>query len=258
MTKSGWITCKNERGRKIHESRKHKNAVPPDSDNHVLGMANEQDFQYRLADKAVRTKKMKKAQAGKPCVMCLFHCGIKTLENVFIFKYLGTMFAADGMQIHDINRRIALAKTRCGQLRHIFASPIPSTHLKLRLYDAAVCSIFTYGCETWDLTPAVMRKINGANSVMLSHITGKSIRAEARPQTTSLNLLRKIRFRRFRWLGHILRTPTHRLIHKALAVQLRMRSPGNLFLDAPHFRDLQELREKAQDPLLTYMHVLNS
>ena len=128
-----------------------------------------------------------------------------------------------------------MAKTRCGQLRHIFASPFISLRLKLRLYDAAVYSIFTYGCETWDLSVEVMRTINGANSVMLSHITGKSAREEARPQTTSMNLVRKMRFRRFRWLGHILRSPAHRLIHVALAVQLEMGFPGNLFLDAPTY-----------------------
>ena len=174
-------------------------------------------------------------------------CSGKNLENVFIFKYLGTLFAADGQQQYDVKRRIALAMSRCGKLRHIFASPVITLNLKLRLYSAAVCSIFTYGCETWDLSDKTMRQINGANSKMLSHITNRSIKTEARPQTTSLNLVRKIRIRRYRWLGHILRTPTTRLIHVALEAQLQQRSPGNLFLDAPPFRDLDDLRNLAKD-----------
>ena len=93
----------------------------------------------------------------------MFCCG-KALENVFVFKYLGTLFTADGRQQHDIKKRIVLVMSRCGRLRHIFNSPVISLHLKLRLYAAAVCSVFTYGCETWDLTEKVMRTINGANS----------------------------------------------------------------------------------------------
>ena len=54
-------------------------------------------------------------------------------------------------------------------------APKLSVGLKLHLYKAAVCSILTYGCETWRLTPSVMRRINGANSKMLARFTGKTI-----------------------------------------------------------------------------------
>ena len=118
----------------------------------VLAKERVQDFQHRLADYTVQVKKMTKAQAGREPVFC----SGEELENVFVFKYLGTLFAADGRQQYDIKRRIALAMSRCGRLRHIFSSPFITLHLKLRLYDAAVCSIFTYGCETWNLTEKVM------------------------------------------------------------------------------------------------------
>ena len=48
-----------------------------------------------------------------------------------------------------------------------------------------------------------------------------------------------------RWLGHILRSPKDRLIHEALQVQLELNSPGNLFLDAPNFSDMDDLRRQA-------------
>ena len=140
-----------------------------------------------------------------------------------------------------------MAMSRCGKLKHIFASPLLSLSLKIRLYKAAVCSVFTYGCETWDLNEKTMRMINGANSRMLSHITGNSARSEARPQTTTFNLVQAIRIRRYRWLGHILRSPKNRLIHRALAIQLEINSPGNLFLDAPAFSNMDHLREQAMD-----------
>ena len=232
-----------DRGRKIHEGRMHKFQIPEEPEKHVLGKERNQNFTHSLADSAVKLSKMKAAQKHRNLVQC----SGGDLENVFLFKYLGTIFAADGQQDHDINRRIALALSRCGTLRHIFASTYLSRQLKLRLYKAAVCSIFTYGCETWDLSEQTMKKINGANSRMLSHITGRSARIEASSKTTSMNLVRQIRIRRFRWLGHILRTPTDRLIHVALEAQLLQDSPGNLFLDAPPFKDLDDLREQARD-----------
>ena len=134
--------------------------------------------------------KMKRAQQDRSPVVCVGQEPCQELENVFIFKYLGTLFVADDRQCYDIKRRIALTMSRCGSLRHIFASPVISHHLKMRLYRTAICSIFFYGCETWDLSEKTMSQLNGSNSKMISHITGNSPQHEVRPQTTSLNLVR--------------------------------------------------------------------
>ena len=164
-----------------------------------------QSFKGSLADKAVQVKKLAKLQKQRPVV----RCEGEELQNVFKFKYLGTIFAADGKHCYDIEARIAKAQVRCGQLRNIFNSPNLSTSIKLRLYIASVCSLLTYGSEIWTLNEQVMRKLRGVNSRLLSHITGRSYRDEARPSTTSFDLVRSIRIRRFRWLGHILRLDRH-------------------------------------------------
>ena len=96
---------KTERGRKIHESRMHKQRMPSTHpEEHALGIARQQqDFAHRLTDSAVQVNKMKKAQQQRPPIFC----SGQALENVSIFKYLGTLFATDGRQIYDIKRRIA-------------------------------------------------------------------------------------------------------------------------------------------------------
>ena len=64
------MPCKNELGRKIHEARAHKNAVPPENpDDHVLAEVRKQVFTHRLADEAVKLDKLKKAQKLRPKVM---------------------------------------------------------------------------------------------------------------------------------------------------------------------------------------------
>ena len=82
---------------------------------------------------------MAKANKAKPNATCEG----APLKNVFLFKYLGSIFAADGDHKYDLRRRIGLAMSRCGALRHIFDSSIPM-QLKLKLYKVAVTSLLTY------------------------------------------------------------------------------------------------------------------
>ena len=159
----------------------------------------------------------------------------------------GSSFTADGDKLHDVKARAAMAAQRWGTLRHVFNSPHLSLTLKLRLYSAAVCSVLMYGCESWFLTTDVLRAINGANSRLLSRFTGKTVQQEARPNTTSLNLIRRIRKLRLRWLGQILRSGNHRLIFKAVEAQHKFGMTGGLLMNAPPFVNVQDLIPLAND-----------
>ena len=75
------LPCKSQRGVKIHQVRTHKAAKP-------------QAFEGRLTDKPVQVSKLIDLQKSRPAV----HCGEQILENVFKFQYLGTVFAANGLQ----------------------------------------------------------------------------------------------------------------------------------------------------------------
>ena len=152
------LSCSTARGIKIHQTRAHKEEKM-------------QNFNGSLADDAVRTCKLVQQQDSRPAIMCE---GVQ-IKNVFRSKYLGSIFAADADQIRDIKSRIAQAFTRCGKMKHILDAERLSKDLKIRLYKAAVCSVLTYGCESWRLTPAVMRKINGVNSKMLTRFTDLTI-----------------------------------------------------------------------------------
>ena len=160
-------------------------------------------------------------------------CEGEILENVYRFKYLGSVFSADSRHSHDVKARIAQAFTRCGKLRHVFDANNLRIKLKLRLYQAAICSILTYDCETWSLTPKVMRQLNGVNSKILSRFTHKSIPQEARSATCSYNLVRAICQRRLKWLGHILRAGPSTLSYKSIEEQSRLGLPGNILMDSP-------------------------
>ena len=91
----------------------------------------------------------------------------------------------------------------------------------------------TYGSEAWHINEEVRREINGANSRMVSVITGKSQKEEATEATCTFNLVRAIRARRLQWLGHILRLDEDRLLFKAVQHMYSHRSEGDLLMDAP-------------------------
>ena len=64
----------------------------------------------------------------------------------------------------------------------------------------------------------------------------------------TLDLVKKIRQRHLRWLGHLLRVGEHRLTYHSLQVQLQMqRRVDNLFMDDPPFDNLKDLSDLTQD-----------
>ena len=204
------------------------------------------DKPYKPAAAAVakaRTKKREEEQ--KQYQVVKWHEA--QAANTWIFKYLGAMFQADGRQTADIERRIAMARQRHGKMRHLWRVKKLHINLRIRLYVASVCSILTYGSEAWTLTPEACRRLNGANSRMLSIITGKSQHEEASESTRTVDLVRWIRARRLQWLGHILRMDDSRLIKKA--VQHLFEEPaqvGDFLMDAPQASSWDELCERAK------------
>ena len=89
--------------------------------------------------------------------------------------------------------------------------------------------------------------INGVNSSMLSRITGRHVREEARATTTSYDILLHIRRMRLRWLEKILRSNQNNLTFKTIELQVLINTPGNILEDAPAFTDTQDLVTKAMD-----------
>ena len=55
-----------------------------------------------------------------------------------------------------------------------------------------------YGSEAWRLTPAVKRALNGANSKMVSVITGRTIKEEEQQDGKTYDVVAGIRATRLR------------------------------------------------------------
>ena len=66
---------------------------------------------------------------------------------------------------------------------------------------------------------------------MLARFTRKSIPQEARAASTTFDLVRHLRIRRLKWLGHILRAGPDRITYQVIEEQRRLALPVNLLMD---------------------------
>ena len=57
--------------------------------------------------------------------------GAEPAANCWQFKYLGAIFTADGSQMTDVRRRIAMAQSRHGKMRHVWKSKLLHPRLKM-------------------------------------------------------------------------------------------------------------------------------
>ena len=140
----------------------------------------------------------------------------------------------------DVRRRIAMATQRFGKLRHLWSDGNLHINLRMRLYKSCVCSILTYGSEAWKITKTVAAALNGANSKMVSAITGKTVHEEASKGKT-FDIVVWIRARRLQWLGHILRLNKERQIKHAVFEMYKNPTQGDLLMDAPTTSSWKEL-----------------
>ena len=116
---------------------------------------------------------------------------------------------------------------------------------KLRLYSAAVISIVSFGFETWEMPQKLEDSLRGWNARCLATITGREISQEHRHPT--FDLIAKLRARRLKWTGQILRLePEDSLVHQVLvAAAMHDLAAGNsrrsLLMDAEDYTTAEEL-----------------
>ena len=209
-------TFEKERGLKIHRSRWCRPEGPPRS------------RKGTLADKAVKKQKRKQQAAEMPRVSIE---GVE-LENVLYFDYLGCRVSGDGDDSADMYQRMNIATDRFSGLNHIWQDNRLAQHVRLDLYNKSVCTVFAHGSEAWTLEPPILRAVNGFNSRCLHRITKRSYQHEA--TEPSFNIVKALRQRRLRYLGHIMRMPTDRLVRQtvaAIAGNGPPYPPGSILMD---------------------------
>ena len=134
------------------------------------------------------------------------------------------MIAAYGPRRTNVRHRLEIAQSAISSLSHLWADHRLSRTTKLRLYRVCVCSSLT---QCWWPGPSIE-----FNSRCLHVMTGEHYRETA--TTPAYDLVLAVRRRRLRYLGHVLRMPSERMVRCALMALVTDTShypSGSLFSD---------------------------
>ena len=163
----------------------------------------------------------------------------KERDNVWLMKWLGQHFRADGEQEEAVQLQCDTMYRKFHELRHILTDSNTLLRWRLQHYVTGVLSTALHNVGAWLLDMRTQRKLNGVNSKLMAKMTRRSIRQEAKEPT--LCAVQWVRAKRARWLGHILREDELSLVKKAVLRAYTRGERGTLMEEAPPHRSIEHL-----------------
>ena len=133
------------------------------------------------------------------------------LEQVHRYKYLGSLITRDGRCVEEVKTRIAIAKNAFNKIKHIVINRSLSISLRKRFINSYVWSTMLYGCEAWTLNKDMTNKLEAAEMWFFRRMLKISWMDRVRNDEVlhrvgaKRELLKSIRQRQLRFLGHVMR-----------------------------------------------------
>ena len=105
-----------------------------------------------------------------------FHLEDVKLECVYEFVYLGDMLNdADGVE-QAVATRVRAACMKFRELGGILCTRGASLRMNSDVYKACVCSVLTYGAETWVMKAGLFQRLRATARRMLRMICGVTLK----------------------------------------------------------------------------------
>ena len=137
--------------------------------------------------------------------------GGEVLGQVERYKYLGSIVTQDGRCVEEIKTRVAIAKNAFNKIQTLMTNRSISLSLRKRFMKAYVWSTLMYGCEAWTITKEMERKIEATElwlcrrMLKISWTERVSNERVLQRAGAGREMVKKIRQRQLRFLGHVMR-----------------------------------------------------
>ena len=133
------------------------------------------------------------------------------IKEVVTFTYLGATVTNTGGASEDIQIRIGKARQSYHRLSNIWRSGVLGRKTKLKIFQACVISVLLYGCTTWKMTEGDEHRIDAFVHRCLRRILRvywpmRISNEEIRRRAGMRKVSELIRIRRWRFIGHVLRS----------------------------------------------------
>ena len=128
---------------------------------HQLNTVNEEDLKTGLKIRKGKTKFMSYIDTTDN--MQIDGTEIEKMTN---YKYLGQTIAMENRTKQEVSMRIKSGWSVSGKCIEIFLDTYRPMSLKRKVFNQCVLPAMTYGCQTWSLTEALVRKLETSQRAM--------------------------------------------------------------------------------------------
>jgi len=126
----------------------------------------------RCQSGAARRRQREAIQEARRAREVIFTIGGVPLESVSTFQYLGRPLSFTDDDWPALHRNLTRARQRWGAIRQVLAREDTNPRVSAMFYKAVVQVVLLYGCESWNITSAMLRVLRGFHHRVARRLTG--------------------------------------------------------------------------------------